>query len=195
MLGDRPAPTGCLVGVCNLLDCFPTEDVHGTIGDVERLVSDPEPPPTVGKRLSSWWGRRRNLSKVAIVIGGLWATACVIGVVSNTASSPNSDSETGLAPAPTLVQVTISREICAARFHEWIWDEFNRDPNVLGNPYGLAFAAQTNLLTEVPDCTGWHWQIELPPEIDCEWLLGPRTFTETGIVRPIDMQICVLRNS
>ena len=40
MLGDRPAPTGCLVGVCSLLDCFPTEDVHGTIGDVERLVSD-----------------------------------------------------------------------------------------------------------------------------------------------------------
>jgi hypothetical protein len=40
LLGDRPVPTGCLVGVCNLLDCFPTEDVHGTIGDVERLVGD-----------------------------------------------------------------------------------------------------------------------------------------------------------
>ena len=40
LLGDRPAPTGCLVGVCNLLDCFPTEDVRGAIGDVERLVGD-----------------------------------------------------------------------------------------------------------------------------------------------------------
>ena len=33
-------PTGCLVGVCNLLDCFPTEDVCGTISDMERLVGD-----------------------------------------------------------------------------------------------------------------------------------------------------------
>ena len=40
MLGDRPVPTGCLVGGCKLLDCFPTEDAHSTIGDVERLVGD-----------------------------------------------------------------------------------------------------------------------------------------------------------
>ena len=40
LLGDLPVTPGCLVGVCNLLDCFPTEDVCGTISDMERLVGD-----------------------------------------------------------------------------------------------------------------------------------------------------------
>ena len=151
-----------------------------------------EPPPTISERLAAWWRRRRNFSKVAIIIGGLWATVYLIGVVFNTATTPNSDPATNLAPIPTPVQIATSPEICAARFHELILGRFNRNPNVMGNPYGLALAVQIDLLNEMPDCKEWHSQVELPPEIDCDWLLGPRM--EPAVVRPIDMQICVLRS-
>ena len=58
------------------------------------------PPPTIGEGFSEWWQRRGKLSKIAIVIGGIWAVVCVIAIVSNAGRNHSDASVPAQAPDP-----------------------------------------------------------------------------------------------